>query len=84
MVVDMYLRPVPGLVVLDPETGEALPDKGKEIKESKIEPQLLFYWRKRLKDRSVTLGEVPLDDVQLDETDYEEEAPKKGKKVNKK
>ena len=55
----MFVKPNPGLKVLDPVRNEILPEGGKEVQDTS-------YWRRRIRDGDVTevLGEV-IPDVPL-------------------
>jgi|GEM_PF-1690854 len=49
----IYLIPRTGLSVPDPEARDHLPPGGREVKDSP-------YWRRRLRDREVSVGEAGL------------------------
>lgn len=45
----IYVVPAEGLQVRDPKTADHLPTKGREVQDNS-------YWRRRIKDEDVTLG----------------------------
>ena len=45
----LYLKPAPGLIVLDPVTGKALDADGEAKPDT-------TYWRRRLRDMDVTVA----------------------------
>lgn len=48
----MFIKPVEGRQVPDPETGRALPETGREVEQT-------AYWMRRIKDGDVTVEKRP-------------------------
>jgi hypothetical protein len=63
-----YLIPAEGLVVLDPQTAQPLPEKGARVRRTR-------YWLRRVSEGSCAIGEPP---VELDESDAAEPPSEEG------
>lgn len=48
----MFIKPVEGRQVPDPETSRALPEAGREV-------EATAYWKRRIKDGDVTVEKRP-------------------------